>query len=202
MLTITENDTNTVQNLFSQISPVTEPDIKEVCSLLKKKQYHKSEKILNIGQTETCINFVIKGIVHIYTFVEDEVFTINISLPGMLFNSLDSYIYNRPTLEIQEVITDVEILCLEKKDVETLLRHNNTFCYVYAKLFEQVLNMREQRTLLLQYKSAFKRFENFTQNIASAERYLQEVPQKIIAQYLGLAPETYCRVKKQLLKKK
>lgn len=202
MPTISQNDIDSVSNLFSLITPITETDIIEVCRFLKKVKYSKDYKILNIGQTETCINFLIKGIVHMYTFVDGEKFTINISLPGMLFNSLDSYINNRPTSEIQEVIADVEILCLEKKDVETLMQQNKTFCYIYAKLFENVLNMREQRTLLLQYKSALKRFEHFIHNIANAERYMQEVPQKLVAQYLGLAPETYCRVKKQYLKKK
>ncbi len=202
MLTISQNDINIVRNLFSQITPVTETDINEVCFFLKKMKYHKGEKVLDIGQTETHINIVIKGIVHIYAFVDGEVFTVNISLPGMLFNSLDSYIYIRPTYEIQEIVADAEILCLEKKYAENLLKQNNTFCYIYAKLFEQVLNMREQRTLLLQYKSASKRFEHFVHNIYNAERYLQDVPQKLVAQYLGLAPETYCRAKKQFLKKK
>lgn len=201
MSTISQNDLNTIQQLFSTITPVTETDVNTIGVSLKKTAYHKGEKILDIGQIETRINFVIKGIVHMYTFLDGEAFTINISLPGMLFNSLDSYIYSQPTNDIQEAVTDVEIIYLEKKNVEILLKQNNSFCYIYAKLYEQVLNTREQRTLLLQYKSAHKRYNHFIHNIANAERYLLEVPQKLVAHYLGLAPETYCRIKKQFLKK-
>ena len=38
--------------------------MKKVGGFLKKVKYNKDEKILDIGQTETRINFVIKGIVH------------------------------------------------------------------------------------------------------------------------------------------
>ena len=146
------------------------------------------------------VNLVKNGIVHLYTFIDGDVFTINISLTGMLFNSIDSYIYNRPSTEIQKAIIDVETIYLEKSDVEHLLKKNNTFSIIYAKLFEFQLSEREHRSLLLQYKSAIKRFELFMNTISNSQRYLQEVPQNLLAQYLGLAPETFCRVKAQHLK--
>lgn len=200
MHTITESDINLVYNLFSQITTITKADIEDMLVFLKKGKYEKNEKILDIGQTETRLNFVIQGIVHMYTYIDGEIFTINISLPGMLFNSLDSYLLTKPANLIQKAISDVEIIYLEKADAEHLMLKNNTFCYVYAKLFEYVLSVREQRTLMLQYRDASKRFDHFINLIPEGKLYLQEVPQKLIAGYLGLAPETFCRVKNQYFK--
>lgn len=202
MPTVTDNDIKLVHKLFSQITPVSVSDIDSIVLFLKKTTYKKDELIREPGQIDTRINLVVKGVVHSFTYIDGEVFTINISLSGMLFNSLDSYIYHLPTSEIQQAISDVDTLYLEKNDVDTLMQNNSTFCYIYAKLFELQLSQREQRTLLLQYKSASKRFELFLNTITNAQRYLQEVPQKLVAQYLGLAPETYCRIKKQYLKGK
>lgn len=201
MPAITPKDLDLVYNLFSQITPITKKDLEDVLKFLKKVKYKKNEKILDIGQTESRLYFVIKGIVHMYTYIDGEKFTINISLPGMLFNSLDSYMFKKPAIEIQEVISDVELIYLEKTDADKLMLSNNTFCFIYAKLFEQVLSKREQRTLMLQYKDAYKRFEHFINIIPDSKMYLQEVPQKLIAGYLGLAPETFCRVKSQFLKR-
>jgi len=201
MPAITQRDLELVYNLFSQITPVTGADIEDVLTHLKKAKYNKNELIIDIGQTETHVNFVIKGIVHMYTYIDGEIFTINLSLPGMVFNSLDSYLYKKPTCEVQEVVSDVEMLYLHKTDAEKLMLTNNTFCFIYAKLFEQVLSNREQRTLMLQYKDAYKRFEYFINLIPDAKLYLQEVPQKLIASYMGLAPETFCRVKNQYFKR-
>ncbi|WP_462281515.1 Crp/Fnr family transcriptional regulator, partial [Salinivirga cyanobacteriivorans] len=200
MAKITNNDLELVYHLFSQITPVTQNDIEGVLPFLQKAAYAKNEKILDLGQTETRLKFVTKGIVHMYTYIDGDIFTINISLPGMLFNSLDSYLYKKPISEIQEAVSDVELLFLEKKDAEQLMLNNNTFCYIYAKLFEQVLSEREQRTLILQYRDASKRFKHFMNLTPYAKLYLQEVSQKLLAQYLGLAPETFCRVKSQYFK--
>jgi CRP-like cAMP-binding protein len=200
MSTLSQTDIKLVQNLFSQIAPVSSSDIEVIGACLKKASYKKDDTIIDFGQTDTRVNLVKTGIVHLYTFIDGDVFTINISLAGMLFNSLDSYIYNRPSAEIQKAITDVETIYLEKSDVEQLLKNNNTFSYIYAKLFEFQLSEREHRTLLLQYKSALKRFELFMNTISNSQRYLQEVPQHLLAQYLGLAPETFCRAKTQYFK--
>lgn len=200
MSELSQSDIKLVQNLFSQIAPVSIADIEEIGAFLKKASYKKDEIIIDIGQTDTRVNLVKNGIVHLYTFIDGDVFTINISLTGMLFNSIDSYIYNRPSTEIQKAIIDVETIYLEKSDVEHLLKKNNTFSIIYAKLFEFQLSEREHRSLLLQYKSAIKRFELFMNTISNSQRYLQEVPQNLLAQYLGLAPETFCRVKAQHLK--
>ena len=202
MSELTQSDINLVQNLFSQIAPVSIGDIEAIGTYLKKASYKKDEIIIDSGQIDTRVCLVTKGIVHLYTFIDGDIFTINISLPGMLFNSLDSYIFNRPTAEIQKAITDVETIYLEKTDVEILMQNNNTFCYIYAKLFEFQLSEREHRTLLLQYKSALKRFELFINTITNSHRYLQEVPQKLLAQYLGLTPESFCRAKANYYKQK
>ena len=200
MSELTQTDLKLVHSLFSQFTVVSSKDIDLIGSFLKRASYKKDEIILAQGQKDTRINLVTKGIVHLFTYIDGEVFTINLSLPGMIFNSLDSYIFNHPTSEIQLAISDIEILYLEKNDVDALMRNNIAFCYIYAKLFEIQLSQREHRTLLLQYKSAYKRFELFIDTITNAHRYLQEVPQKLIAQYLGLAPETFCRAKNQYLK--
>ncbi len=197
---ITTQELDLIAFLFSQITSVSAKDMDEVSAYLKKASYSKNETILDIGQRETRIRFISKGIAHLYTYIDGEVFTINIAIAGMLVNSLESYISNRPSNDRQVAISDLEVLYLEKRDIEKLMHNNNTFCYIYAKLFESVLNEREQRTLLLQYKSASKRFEYFLKTIVNAQRYLQEVPHKLVAQYLGLAPETYCRIKNQYLK--
>lgn len=202
MSAVINEDLKLVHKLFSQIAPVSMKGIEAIRPFLKKVSYKKDDKILEPGQIDGRINLVSNGIVHLYTYIDGEIFTINISLPGMLFNSLDSYIYQRPTIEVQQAVTDVDIIYLDKKDVNTLMQQNNTFCFIYAKLFEFQLSERERRTLLLQYKSALKRFELFVDTITNSKRYLQEVPQKLLAQYLGLAPETFCRTKAQYFKSK
>lgn len=200
MSVLSQSDIEFVHRLFSKVTSISSTDFEVLGKYLKKASFKKGDNILEIGQVETSISIVTKGVVHMHTYIDGELFTINISIPGMLYNSLNSYINSSPTLENQVAVSDVEILYLEKSDSEYLMQNNHAFCYVYAKLFEYQLSEREHRTLLLQYKSALKRFELFMSSSTNAKLYLQEVPQKLVAQYLGLAPETFCRAKSQYFK--
>lgn len=191
---------NILFDFFNQVHPITALEFKPIAEVLKKKNYKKGEFILNIGQVETKTSFLLKGFVHQYVIIEGELFTIDFSLSGMGFNNFTSYMENSPSNQIQKAVTDVEILYLEKKDVERLLLESQPFCYSYTKLFEQVHLEREKRSLLLQHKDAYKKYELFLRTIEKSKVFLEEIPQKLIANYLSMSPETYSRVKREYLK--
>ncbi|WP_062055230.1 Crp/Fnr family transcriptional regulator [Aquimarina longa] len=186
-------------SFFTQVYPITKEEFKPIAKVIKKKSYRRGDYILNIGQIETKTSFVIKGIVHQYVIIEDNSFTIDISLAGMSFNCFTSFIESTPSNQIQQAVTDVEIIYLEKKDSEKLLLDSKPFCYIYTKLYEQVHLEREKRSLLLQYKSAYERYKQFLATIVKSKQFLEEVPQKMIADYLSLTPETFSRVKRKYL---
>jgi CRP-like cAMP-binding protein len=199
MLKASEQDM--LYSFFEQVYPLTKDDFKNIVKYIKKKEYKKGEFVLNIDQIENKTSFILKGIIHQLVIINNEAFTIDISLPGMSFNNFTSFVEETPSKQIQEVIADSEILYLEKKDSEKLLIENPSFCYIYSKLYEQVHLEREKRSLLLQHKNAGKRFELFLDTIQKSNRFLNEVSQKLIASYLNLTPETYSRVKKSYYKK-
>jgi CRP-like cAMP-binding protein len=199
MLKASEQDM--LYSFFEQVYPLTKDDFKNIVKYIKKKEYKKGEFVLNIDQIENKTSFILKGIIHQLVIIDNEAFTIDISLPGMSFNNFTSFVEETPSNQIQEVIADSEILYLEKKDSEKLLIENPSFCYIYSKLYEQVHLEREKRSLLLQHKNAGKRFELFLDTIQKSNRFLNEVSQKLIASYLNLTPETYSRVKKSYYKK-
>jgi CRP-like cAMP-binding protein len=188
-------------NFFNQVYPLTKIEFEKISTVFKKKKIKKGELILSIGQIETKTSLVLKGVVHQYVIIEDDLFTIDFSLSGMSYNNFTSYVENLPSNQIQVALTDVEIIFIEKAAAEKLLKENHYFCYIYTKLYEQVHLEREKRSLLLQHKDAYKKFELFLNTITKAEDFLREVPQKLIANYLSITPETYSRVKKKYLKK-
>lgn len=188
-------------NFFNQVHPISHVEFEQIVNVFKKKTYKKGELILSIGQIETKSSLVLRGVVHQYVFIDGDLCTIDFSLSGMSYNCFTSYVENSPSNQTQEALTYVEILFIEKSDAEKLLLENHYFCYIYTKLYEQVHLEREKRSLLLQHKDAYKRFELFLNTITKSEDFLKEVPQKLIANYLSITPETYSRVKKKYLKK-
>jgi CRP/FNR family transcriptional regulator, anaerobic regulatory protein len=200
MENINNSDLEILFNFFNQVYPISQKEFDLVAQVTMKKSYKKGDYILNLNQIETKTSFVLSGTVHQYVIIEGDIFTIDITLPGMSFNCFTSFIDKTPSNQIQLAITDVQVLYIEKEDSEKLLIESFPFCYIYTKLYEQVHLEREKRSLILQHKNAFKRFELFLSTITKSQLFIKEVPQKLIANYLSLSPETYSRVKKEYYK--
>ncbi len=200
MSNFSNSEIELIQGLFSGIHPMPKNDFLALLSFVKKTSFKKGEIILNIGEIDSKINFVIRGLVHTYEIIDGKEFTVNLALPGMVFNSLNSYIKGHPTHEEQVAIHDTDILYLEKEKVELLLKKYHSFSIAFGKLYEQILLEREQRAILLQHKSAHMRYKYFISTFNRSQTILNEVPNKLISQYLCLAPETFCRNKNHMLK--
>lgn len=183
------------------IYPISYEDFIHIEKALKIELYKKGELILDKGSIDTKIKFVVSGVVHQYYIIEDNMLTKNFALSNMLFNDFQSYVEKTPSIEVQKALTDVQILTLQKKDAERLLIENHPFSIIYSKSLSDFYLQREKRTLILQHKSAYTRFEYFMNTLDVASRYLQEIPQKRIADYLGITPETLSRVKKEYFEK-
>ncbi|SNZ00030.1 Crp/Fnr family transcriptional regulator [Flagellimonas pacifica] len=188
-------------NSFSQVYPLSIEDFKTFMQSFKRESYRKGDEILSFGQIENRTSMVLSGMVHQTVIIGGEIFTVDISLSGMYFNNLKSYLEESPSIEVQTALTDVDILFIEKEAAERLRHENHAFCYIYSKSWEKTHLEREKRSYMLQNKNAIKRFELFMSTNENAKRYLEEVPQRIIAEYLNLTPETLSRVKKEYFRK-
>lgn len=181
---------------LAEIYPLTREEFEPIFAILKVQAYKKGDIILDFGQIETRTNLVISGSIHQYILIDGEVFTIDISLSDMYFNNYKSYLEETPSIETQVALTDTHVLYMEKKDSEKLLLKSHPFCYIYMKSWERTHLEREKRSWVLQNKDAQKRFELFMTTNGNAKRFLEEISQKKITEYLSLSPETFSRVKK------
>ena len=133
---------------------------------------------------------------HQYIFDDDVAITTNLTPLGLPFNSLKSYIEASPSLEIHEAITDVEIIYLEKKDMELLAQEYYQVSYLLYKIHENILLDRENRMLLLQYRNPQKRFRLFHETVIRSNYILEGTPDKYIASYLNMTPQQYSKEKR------
>ncbi len=195
MNSITEADYRLLYDFFSLSAPVSRELFEEIKPFLKKRIYLKGASILRSGEIETRSNIVIKGIVHQFVYDDDIPVTTNITPKGLAFNSLKSYIEGSPSLEIQEAVTDVELLSIEKQDMEELAQKNHQFSYLMYKIHESILLDRENRMFLLQYRSPAKRFRLFHDIVIRSNWILEGTPDKYIASYLNMTPQQYSREK-------
>ncbi|WP_075342485.1 Crp/Fnr family transcriptional regulator [Tenacibaculum agarivorans] len=165
-------------------------------NILKTKKYSKGDIILNQGEIDRQYSFVASGIVHQYIMVDDYVYTIDIKISGMFFNALKSYLEEIPSNEVQEAVTDVELIYFYKEDFEKLFTLP-IFSLIYIRSIETSFLRRENRSFILQHLSASDRFKLFMEMDINAQRFLLEIPQKLLASYLAMTPPTFSKIKKE-----
>lgn len=197
---ISTSEYKVLHDLFASAGPLSDSLFAEISKYVRKKSYKKGDSILKSGEVETKSNIVVKGVVLQYVFDDDMPITINITPKGLAFNSLKSYVDGSPSVEIHEAITDVELLSIEKKDIEMLAKKSHEFSYLMFKVHELILLDRENRAFLLQYRNPAKRFKLFHEIIERANWILEDTPDKYIASYLNMTPQQYSREKRMFKK--
>jgi len=176
--------------------------LEKLLSLFEKLEYKRGEHLLLKGDIEKRISYMEKGIVHQYRIKNKKPTTINIALPGMIFNSFTSYSLGMPSQQQQTAISDVTVYCISKEIVNNLIKSNHTFCYLYLKKQEQIHLERELRWRIIMNKAAHLRLRYFIEHDKKAEYFLKHVPNKLVANYLNLSPETLSREKNRYFKER
>ena len=197
MKKISASDHLVLYEFFNSTGQLIDEIFEEISNYFIKRSYKKGDSILKAGDVETKSNIVIKGVVHQYVFDKDESITINITPKGLCFNSLKSYIEESPSVEIHEAITDVEILSIEKEDLEILAKKNHEFSYLMFKVYEKILLDRENRMFMLQYRSPSRRYSLFHEIVERSRWILEDTQDKYIASYLNMTPQQYSKEKKK-----
>lgn len=199
MMALTTLHKGIFDNLNS-IYPLTLEQFEPFKKILKTKTYKKGTIILNEGDIDDKLTYTASGIVHQYIYIQEQLYTIDIKVSGMFYNDLKSYMERSPCREIHEAVTDVELVTFSKTDFEALQESHHIYCQIYLKALEFKFLERENRAFILQHSSAAKRFALFMEMNNNANRFLLEVPQKLLATYLALTPETFSKVKKDYFK--
>ncbi|MCU4165651.1 Crp/Fnr family transcriptional regulator [Carboxylicivirga caseinilyticus] len=201
MSAITQSEYELLYDFLSVSAPVSDELFLMLKKAFKKKCYNKGDSILREGEIETRSKLVMSGVVHQYIFEDDEPVTINITPKGLAFNCIKSYVEGSPSIEIHEAITDVELLYIEKGELEEMAKQSQELSYLLYKIYETILADRENRTLMLQYRNPTKRFQLFHEIVERAHWILGDTPDKYIASYLNMTPQQYSKEKRMAAKK-
>ncbi len=155
---------------------------------LKEIKVKKGQILQHNGELNSKIYFVKSGLLRSYSIDKKGKEHIFMFAPENWTIS-DGVSPKLPCELFIEAIEDSEILVREKnieheRNVDSLIRR---------------INVLQKRVIMLMSSSAIDRYEHF---IETYSEIIQRVPQKMIASYLGVTPETLSAVKKDWYKKK
>ncbi|WP_346239173.1 Crp/Fnr family transcriptional regulator [Niabella insulamsoli] len=190
---IPENIASSFVSFLRQFVPLTDAEVKkELLPIINVREFPKKHVITTAGEVENYMNFIHKGLIRKYYKTGDDEHIVQLSIEGHLISSQESFYTRTPSEYFVETIEPAVLISLTYEDMERLFASSHSFERLgrLVTVHTMVLKDRWQTSLIMQQPR--ERFLNF---VSHYQEILQRVPQKYLASYLNIKPETFSRFK-------
>lgn len=181
---------------FEQFVDFTDEEKIGFASLLTRKTYKKGDVLTELGSIEKHLSFISSGIVRGYCLKGDDDVTCCIEFSNSFISAYSSFTEQTPSLVGLEAITDVAVYQMQYEHLQCLYETSKEGERMGRIAAEQMSAVFEKRILDMLTKSALERYEQLLKN---EPHLILTVPQKYVAEYLGIKPESLSRLKKQAM---
>lgn len=159
----------------------------------EKKDFKRNEFLKISGSTDTSIYFIENGSVRIFMMDENEERIIRFGYIGNIIVSLDSFLSGKPSDLYIQAIKKTTVRIASKKDFYEFIQSSEEHLKFWMDILEDLVLQQLEREKDLLINAPGERFERV---LKRSPKLFQEVPNKYIANYLRMSPETLSRLKK------
>lgn len=179
-------------DLFNALHPIG----KRVEIYLQKNMYccevKKNDFLVKSGEICDSIYFIKKGVLRGFITEEGKEITTWLTIENEVVSTITGFLLQTPTMENIQAIEDCELLAIKFEDLTRLYMKYPSFNIVGRKITEQYYMYAEQRAYITRLHDAERKYELLTQLYA---HFLNRIPLKYIASFLGITIETLSRVR-------
>jgi CRP/FNR family transcriptional regulator, anaerobic regulatory protein len=181
-----------IRKYFDQFLPLNDDEWNAFEKCLSKEEVKKKEFLLKEGQVGDFIAFVAEGSLRFYVLREGEEKVIAFFFAGSFVSNYRSFLTNLPSEYYIEVLQDTLIYRIRKNELVNLYDQFPKIERLGRLIAENLYLMVAKRLDSFLFKSPKERYEEL---LAQNSRLPEEVPQYMIASYLGVKPETLSRIR-------
>ena len=157
-----------------------------------KRQFDKKSIITSAGEVENYINFIDSGLVRkYYKKISEEVNT-QISYEGHIIHSQESFHSRIPSEYSIETIEPTELSSITYECLEKMYSSSEKMQRLGRLIITATMVLKDKWQNQLVKLSPRERFISF---VTRHPELMQRVPQKYLASYLNIKPETFSRFK-------
>ena len=185
-----------IKSSIDSIVSLTDEELQVFCDSLELKTLHKNEYFLEDGQICNYIGFVNQGVMIYFKSMDNgNEITTDFAFEGDWVTINQSRLNNSPST--------INIKAIEKSELVVITQQNLSDLYIRIPklerlgriLMEQSFLKIAQQSVDLQVLSARERYESLLRNYPEI---FQKVPLYHIANYLGIAPKSLSRIRKEI----
>ena len=175
---------------------ISTEDEEKIKKYFKVRNVEKNEILLNAGEVCNHLYFVVQGILRTFHLnANGTEFTRLIRKENQFCTVLLSFLEKKSSVATIQALEKGVLLVISSEDFRTLTKESEIDQKMYTKTLEDFENFHLKRLEFLTSYSPKEKTEIFLKEYHELEPRLTD---KVIASYLQITPETYCRCKKSL----
>jgi len=187
-----------VSGYLSQFMQLETNDILQLMPYCEFREFDKRTIIVQPGDTDQYLSMVIKGLVMKYVTVKKTQAILQLATEGHVIAAEISYLARVASLVYIETLEPTVMLSMRYDKMEEALVNYPKGEELGRKILESMYIRKDEKKFLWQSMNPRERFLHYVEH---HPHMLQRVPQKYLASYLNIKPETFSRLK-HLTKKK
>lgn len=163
------------------------------------RSFGRKELIVKEGEVDQYLNLVLSGLVRKFVAKAKSDVTLQLATEGHIVHSEISFLTRTPSLVFLETLEPTTLLCLSYDKMQEGLEKMPGADRMGFDLLVAMFSKKDERHYRQLMQSTRERFLEYVNN---HPHMLQRVPQKYLASYLNIKPETFSRLKHLLRQKK
>jgi CRP-like cAMP-binding protein len=187
-----------LRRFMSGYVELTNEEFAGLANMLVIRSFDKRQQLLQVGEVENYMNFLVKGLARMYFYRgKTEVIT-NIAKENELVSSSASFLSGAPSCYIVETLEPTTFLSISRSHLEKVYRESPRIERLGRLMTTHFVLQKEEWELECMRLDTRERFLRFVEGNPDL---MQRVPQKYLASYLNMKPETFSRLKHLLRKR-
>jgi CRP-like cAMP-binding protein len=171
---------------------ITIEELKVLLSFCEIRQVEKRTILVKEGEVDNYLNMVVKGLIMKYVRVKKSDMILQLATEGHVIHSEISFLTRTPSLVFVETLEPTIMVSLTYDKMEEALDKFPQGERLGRLILTGMYVKKEESRYFRLLRSARERFLDY---INAHPHMLQRVPQKYLASYLNIKPETFSRMK-------
>ncbi|MCX6317795.1 MAG: Crp/Fnr family transcriptional regulator [Bacteroidetes bacterium] len=172
--------------------PLTEKDFMDLLLFCEFRHFPKKAVIVQEGETENYLSMVIEGLVMKSVKVKKSEVILQLATEGHVVSSELSFLTRTPSPVVIQTLEPSTLLSISFNRMQDALEQYPPGEMLGRMILERMYIIKDERKFTWQSKDMRQRFLDYMEQ---HPHMVQRVPQKYLASYLNIKPETFSRLK-------
>jgi CRP-like cAMP-binding protein len=181
-----------VHKFMQQYVALSDSQFNAFLPYLQVRTFNKRELVLKYGETDDYLSLVVKGLARKYVLVGKKEKTIQLATEGKIIQSELSFHRRVPSTVIIETLEPTVLVSMRYDDVQFVLKNIPEAEQIARQMISYLFLKKDARYFAQLNNTTRQRFLYYLKH---HPQMMQRVPQKILASYLEIKPETFSRLK-------